>query len=299
MQITLDRLLYLKTVVDKGSFSSAAKVLGKSTAGIQQVIDALEIDLGITLFERTRGKGVSLTGEGKSFYLQAMEIIPQIEALEQKAVALRQGVESTVRIALHGISHFPFIDASLQLFRKEYPSVAIELLDAANPDSVSRSDIRVSLTPMEIERGRLSRTLFSFVWTAVVSTKHPLARIPSVLARADLLEHAQANLFTSELLPSIVIESTRYSSNEIRCENFEQYLGALKSGLAFGLYPKALAQPLIDNGQLCALNLDLGLEKTSWPLDISWSESVGPAAEWLVYSLIEGANKYSKGQGII
>ena len=47
---------------NEGSFSRAAEKMNYTTSAVSQLITALEADLGLTLFHRSR-KGVALTAE--------------------------------------------------------------------------------------------------------------------------------------------------------------------------------------------------------------------------------------------
>jgi DNA-binding transcriptional LysR family regulator len=47
-------LKYFVPVADHGSFSAAARWLGVSTSTLTRSVSALEDDLGLTLFERSR-----------------------------------------------------------------------------------------------------------------------------------------------------------------------------------------------------------------------------------------------------
>ena len=49
---SIDQLLVLLTVVEAGSFTAAAKRLGRATSAISYAIDTLEAQLGLSLFDR-------------------------------------------------------------------------------------------------------------------------------------------------------------------------------------------------------------------------------------------------------
>ena len=61
---SIDQLLVLLVVAEAGSFSAAAKRLGRATSAISYAIDTLEAQLGLSLFDRgtTRKPEAHATG---------------------------------------------------------------------------------------------------------------------------------------------------------------------------------------------------------------------------------------------
>ncbi|SHG08043.1 DNA-binding transcriptional regulator, LysR family [Microbulbifer donghaiensis] len=299
MLISFERLRYLKLIVELGSISAAARQLGKSASGVTQVMEAFEADLGIALFERQPGKAVRLTSSGKSFYLQAMELIPQLETLEKKAAALQAGVEDELNLALHGFSYFAFINDALRMLQQQYPSVTINLLDIENPASLAKADIRLSLMPVEQHRGMRSVTLFSLMWQLVAAPHHPLARKKGQLSRADLGQYAQLMPLPSEFFDQKLLLSMLYSSSVIQCERFYHYQSGLLDGLGYGIFPSVMSQPLTEEGRLVNLQTDVAVNKSGWPVDLAWSESIGPAGDFLVECLQEQAERFCGGRAVL
>ena len=63
--LTLDQMRVLVAVADAGSFSAAARTLGRVQSAISQSIQTLETTLGLTLFDRS-GKTPRLTDAGRA-----------------------------------------------------------------------------------------------------------------------------------------------------------------------------------------------------------------------------------------
>ena len=51
--VTIEQLRTLRAVAEAGSFSAAARKLGRVQAAVSQSIDRLEAQLGLRLFDRT------------------------------------------------------------------------------------------------------------------------------------------------------------------------------------------------------------------------------------------------------
>ena len=77
-------LLHMKHAIEvakSGSLSKASEVLLIAAPNISRSIKELEVDLGITIFERTQN-GMKLTPDGEEFINFAKEILNQIDSVE-------------------------------------------------------------------------------------------------------------------------------------------------------------------------------------------------------------------------
>jgi len=63
---TLDQLLVLLAVVETGSFTAAAKRLGRATSAVSYAIDTLERQLALSLFDRGTTRKPKLTQHGEA-----------------------------------------------------------------------------------------------------------------------------------------------------------------------------------------------------------------------------------------
>ncbi|WP_404925443.1 LysR family transcriptional regulator [Mesorhizobium sp. ORM16] len=77
--LNLNRLVYFTTVMETGSFTTAADRLGVAKAVVSHQIGRLEQELGATLMRRTTRR-VTPTEEGRLFYDRAMIILREAEA---------------------------------------------------------------------------------------------------------------------------------------------------------------------------------------------------------------------------
>ncbi|ELU07149.1 hypothetical protein CAPTEDRAFT_119712, partial [Capitella teleta] len=70
MSSFFDMLITFVAVAEKGSFSAAARSLGKAQSGVSTTISNLEIDLGVELFDRTH-RTPELTPAGRALLREA------------------------------------------------------------------------------------------------------------------------------------------------------------------------------------------------------------------------------------
>src|SRR5690349_2246116 len=95
--VTIEQLRTLRAVAEEGSFSAAARKLGRVQAAVSQAIDRLEAQLGLRLFDRT-GRTPTLTAHGRAIVDAAAKVATDFAALDELVTNLSQGAERTLRI---------------------------------------------------------------------------------------------------------------------------------------------------------------------------------------------------------
>lgn len=130
------QLEYMMKVAKERSFSKAAKKLNIAQPSLSQYILNLEKSMGITLFDRTKNP-ISLTYAGEVFLKKAEEILRMNHELKtqmEDMAGLKIG-KVTIGISQTGVH---FISKVLVRFRKKYPSVEIELLEASSSEEMEK-----------------------------------------------------------------------------------------------------------------------------------------------------------------
>ncbi len=75
-----NRLKYFCTIVDTGSLSKAATLLGLSHSALSKSMTLLQSEAGLQLL-RPQGRGLEITSEGKAFYQRAQIVLRDVLAL--------------------------------------------------------------------------------------------------------------------------------------------------------------------------------------------------------------------------
>lgn len=176
------QLPYLETfskAAELGSFTGAAKTLGMSQAAVSQRLQALEMALGTSLFER-RGGRVLLTDEGRILYDYARRILDLHREVRYKVTG--QHIPSTEDLYL-GASSIPgehLLPALLSAFGQKHTNIRIH---ATISDSmrvmaqVERGEVSLGLTGRRAEKPHLqSRLLASDRLVVIVPSDHPLSK---------------------------------------------------------------------------------------------------------------------------
>src|SRR4051794_10626388 len=105
--LSVQRLMVLREVASRGSFSGAADALSYSQSAVSQAIATLEAEMGATLIERDR-RGVRPTAAGAALVAHADGIFARLEAAEAEVAAIAGMRGGRLRIA-----SFPTAGATL------------------------------------------------------------------------------------------------------------------------------------------------------------------------------------------
>ncbi|MES3039006.1 MAG: LysR family transcriptional regulator [Bdellovibrionota bacterium] len=79
-----NRLRQFCLILETGSLSKAAELLGISHGGLSKSIAVLQDEMGMTLFQ-AQGRGLIPTDQGRKIYKQAQEILSKVDELKTQA----------------------------------------------------------------------------------------------------------------------------------------------------------------------------------------------------------------------
>ncbi|MEG2301226.1 MAG: LysR family transcriptional regulator, partial [Acinetobacter sp.] len=99
MNINQEQLNIFKTVMETGSFSAAARKLGKVPSAVSMSIANLEIDLNLKLFNRV-GREPVPTAQANFLYEKTEQLLVEMNQWKQQAIALSDGLESALNIVV-------------------------------------------------------------------------------------------------------------------------------------------------------------------------------------------------------
>jgi DNA-binding transcriptional LysR family regulator len=129
--MTLFQLEVLVAVADNGSFTRAGEKIGLTQSGVSHTIGALERELGVLLFSRSRNV-ISLTSAGEEAVQRARIILVQAEQIThlKKAPSYR----GVVRIGSFSSATKQLVPPLVRTMRKLYPQLELQVLEGAYPE---------------------------------------------------------------------------------------------------------------------------------------------------------------------
>lgn len=270
--MTYDQIKNFLTIVEQGSFKSAAEQLHKSQPAISVSIKNLEEELGILLFTRDDYRP-KLTQAGAAFYQQALKTNESFEELQVLGKELGQGIESQMTLALDAVVPLHFLGPGLQQFfaqKKTQLNLSIEVLEGSYY-LLENNLAQLAIAPvLEGHESVQIVPLFTVKMVPVISSllhQDPLYR--------DLLK-----------IPQIIVKSSqRESKNDFGIEKGKKWYVTdhslkahlIKNSLGWGRLPEHLVADDLKTGKLTSLEsatlglsyVQVGLIKSlKWPLGI-------------------------------
>nr|WP_282561048.1 LysR family transcriptional regulator [Motilimonas sp. E26] len=114
-------------VVELGSFTAAARHLGKTKSIVSKQVAQLEVLLNIRLFNRTT-RAIHITEQGSHVYQHALVIIEQVDSLFQLNPTGNDSLTGRLRISAPHTFAETTLMATLPSFMKLHPKLKIELV---------------------------------------------------------------------------------------------------------------------------------------------------------------------------
>jgi len=125
----MDRLDAMQTfvrVVERGSFSAAARERGLGQPAVSKQVVALERDLGTELLHRT-GRAVMTTEAGREFYESARRILDDFEGTAARIGRGQAAPKGVIRVAVPPTFARLHMVSKLAAFFAAYPEIAVEM----------------------------------------------------------------------------------------------------------------------------------------------------------------------------
>lgn len=155
--LNVTQLRAFVAVVEHGSFSEAARVMGLSQPAVTMQIQALESDLGVTLLER-RYRRVEMTEAGRTLLPYARAVLGQLEAAREEIEHLAGSVGGHLRLAASTTPGQYVLPKLLGSFLRAHPEagVSLRIHDTAEVvDAVESGEAHLGMTGAQIAGSRV------------------------------------------------------------------------------------------------------------------------------------------------
>lgn len=118
----MNRYIALQKIVELGSFSKAAEVMGYSQSAMSQMISSLEEEMSIKLLNRFR-TGAKLTLEGEELYPHIEKLIYQYYSVWEKTKEIKGLETGIIRMGTLASISAHWLPNLLKEFQEQYPGV--------------------------------------------------------------------------------------------------------------------------------------------------------------------------------
>lgn len=270
-----------------GSFSAAARKLGKGQSTISEAIARLEIDLGLQLFDRS-GRQPRLTEAGIALNTRAQDVLAAAERLQRAASQLSAGMEARLTLVLSDAYQSAQFEVQLEELDRRFRDLEFECVIAEYRDVIALiSEGRATLGLLPAQQAYLpdlasARLAERADFGLFVALDHPLAQAPA-LRQADLDPWRALRLNTLRA-PDAGDGPPRAHGRQWSAPNYLLLMEMAIHGFGWAELPRWLVGDY-GNGRLAELRLP------GWPrreaVDVIWSRHrpLGPAASWLLEQL--------------
>ncbi|TNB97501.1 LysR family transcriptional regulator [Pseudomonas jessenii] len=278
-------LLAFVQAATQGSFSAAARKLGRSQSTISAAVASLEIDLDLILFDRSSRKP-TLTPAGHVMLQRAEAILAATSRLQMTARQLAEGVEPKLTVAISDTYQSARFEAALVGFEQRYPDLELECLIAECDDLIEL-----------VQRGRahlafaeMQDTYPPDLVTSTVAERTDLAlfvKDDHVLTRVERVDHQVLEQHRELRLATIVNPyDSRAKGRVWSAPSYLMLMEMAEMGFGWAALPRWLVARF-GNGSLVELTV------RGWPrpvyVDALWSRLYppGPAGSWLLRKMLE------------
>lgn len=245
-------------VLDSGSFSAAARQLGRVPSAVSMAIANLEAELALELFDRS-GREPKPTVMAQALEPQARLLISQLQQLNTQALELSQGLEPRLTLVIAPELQSTHWAKPLQVLAQEFPLLEIQIITAPQTDALHLLHSGSAQLALVFERpaadGRESfQEVGRETLVAVMARTHPLMQQISAAGR----------IHDSQLRPlrQIMVGSRSQADNRSATDKFcivsdhywrvdhpEAAMQLVLAELGWAWLPRACVQPYL-NGQL-------------------------------------------------
>jgi DNA-binding transcriptional LysR family regulator len=286
---TVDQLLVLVAVAEAGSFTAAARSLGRATSAISYAIDTLEQQLGLSLFDRGTTRKPKLTLRGEAIVSEARAVAHSVETLRARVRGFLNDLEPEISLAIDSMLPGTRLTKLLGEFHARFPTVSVRLLmqTLGGVERAVRSGLAGigvgSLLHMDLSGFRIT-DVEGVLIIPVAAPSHPLAKANEAgLPRGgDFVQ-----LVLSEQPAGISRDIGVVSLNVWRINDQAARHELLRSGLGWCGMPEPIVRADIESGRLMRLNL------RDWHGGIYTMKAIhrtdtppGPAGQWLIERLV-------------
>ncbi len=275
MAFNSDNLRVLLAVLDAGSFSAAARALNRVPSAVSMAIAQLEAELDLQLFDR-EGREPRPTAAARSLEPMARQVASQLRQLDAHALALHQGLEQQLVLAVAPELVSTAWSEPLPVLAQQFPALAVSVLTAPQDDALRMLHDGSIHLAVVFERTRMDereafQELGSEIMVAVLGPDHPLAKRRNARVRVedliDLRQIVMAGRNESSIDSRFVL-----SRHVWRTDSHLATLGLVQAGIGWAYLPQTLARPLIEAGGLIEIAFDNISNQMQLWVDVVWSK---------------------------
>ncbi|WP_411991950.1 LysR family transcriptional regulator [Agarivorans sp. DSG3-1] len=194
MNWSIDQLQAFVSAAQLGSFSAAARKLGKAQSRISSAIANLEADLGFELYDRSAKLPV-LTALGQQMLPEAQQVLEQCRRLQSRALTAANKEPIALKIAIDEAIPIEAIHSMFMRLGEQFPYLQLTVTNGTQDDISAaienrQLDIGLMLSQKALPDNVMFGSLGYFELALIVGKQHPFVELES-LRYQDLQQYRQ------------------------------------------------------------------------------------------------------------
>lgn len=189
--MNLRQIEVFRAVMLAGSVTAAARVLHVSQPGISRMLAHIELQLGLQLFERSRGK-LKPTPEAQALYAEVEQVYRGVQRIEDRAQDLKTGAGLTLRVLASPSTALEVVPRAVAALTAAWPTARIYMetqLVREMSSQLARNEADVAISTLPIGHALLqSQVVGSWSMACVFGAGHAFEARRSLAMRDVLRE---------------------------------------------------------------------------------------------------------------
>ena len=264
--LNLGYLATFRLVIQRGSFSAAADVLGISQPAVSLQIRQLEQFLQTRLVERT-GRGIKATAAGQALLIHGERIEQAVDETLRSVSAFNHDVSGTITLGTGATACIHLLPPLLQQLRSDYPLLRVGVttgntLDIVRAIEENRLDMGLVTLPVS---GRALDVMpvmdEEFVFIASLAQQAMFTDLrPDALHTLPLIAF-ESGSGTRTLIDGWFEASGLTIAPAMQLGSIEAIKRMVRSGLGYSIVPKMAVEQKADREGLCVSSLSPVLQR--------------------------------------
>lgn len=253
--MTLEQLRVFTKVIESGSFTRAADLLGTQRSYISRVVAQLEAELGATLLERTT-RTQSITEAGRAVYERAVGVLGAVEDTLRVVQKSKDAPQGNLRVTCGVEFGMGAVGAWIEDYLARYPKTTVEVDYTSRAVDLVHEGFDVAVRAGPIPSSQLvARRLGLFEYGLFASPEYARTRglpaTPEQLRTHSLVVFSGAGARSGWTLARAGGEAIKIAfAARLRVNAGTGVLNALRRGLGIGQLPAIVADALVTAGEL-------------------------------------------------
>ncbi|HPI99169.1 MAG TPA: LysR family transcriptional regulator, partial [Synergistales bacterium] len=260
----LFQLFSFCTVVEEGSFRSAAEKMYISQPSVSQHISNLEQYFNVSLFNRQKRK-IRVTPEGRLLYDVAREILERLDQVKEQITEIRSFSHGNISLGCSNYAGKYILPPIISEYMETFPGVRISIHTGTWSDLVSalkRNEIELALAERELRLNFDTNVRFHCIGqddlVFISSPEHPLAgeRFPAELLVENMVINYSYGSFLSTYFEDFLLQHQLKTSRTIDVDNFEIAKDLVIKGIGISLASRLSIKHELEENTLTILDIE-------------------------------------------